>query len=857
MKARIILSFAMLCLVIVCGYQAWAQAQKPFAPHKPSEGRQEKIAADRESTDGVDNGIYISSPKVYDDASLQLMLNAARAQLASVQGINQAGLLQQIGAVTGGTSVQNAFSAQISGGPSIPQVATVANGATSQQQVATGGATPGTTLTTTAPNQVVTTTATPPTIPTAALPTSAGFSPPASFGVNALGALNEQLQLTYEIANVSLLLEGSLTDRFVGPTTPGEIDPTTPAPIDKRRTTLGFPITITPRKEYKNAVAVVEVEIKAPIYVFSDEPPAITALLPREKTYNVAAITNNLASVGAGFVTQVIGGSFSFLHGRSTYYVVQDQDTIALTMAPTNPKNEVAFQWQFKPVLGQAFVQPGMRQTFAQVAVPIEDTSQCFGTAYIKTYWRHFDKKKGTAGDIISDSIREYTMWAIPTFDLTPVIRRVTYEDLGGGQIDVSVPGQFIDGTYVRVGNAYYRPGSPGFTFEPQRIRFVAAANDIVKDQPYLVNRDGSEVAIVDPSVRDPRSQPAGGCFDETPRLPQETKDGDEQKKKETQAEKQPDPCDSNCAVKTTTFDDSNSLLTFTIRKLPYGGPQLNGKPDLDAYTLIVANRVFGLSDSPIVRIPINQDGYVEFRAIVPTSLVTTARRASVQPLFWGTKATAKGQNYLLSANIGYIGLESTSEKIVLVGKTKDQATFMLTGNRLDSAVIKGPASACFTHDIAMRDTATIRFFTLSLDDWKLYKGVLLQKTVNERPELVTLPALDDKAASTPLLTPKYRITVGMDDVALVGDNLEKLYTNISSVTFNNTKTLAVSLALDKKSLIVSGLVAAGVTTEPITRDINFAFKDGTKATVTLEVVSSKVETTTAPTAAATTAAAK
>jgi hypothetical protein len=45
-------------------------------------------------------------------------------------------------------------------------------------------------------------------------------------------------------------------------------------------------------------VAVVEVKIETARRRLSPEPPAITALLPRDKTYNVAAITDTMTSIG-------------------------------------------------------------------------------------------------------------------------------------------------------------------------------------------------------------------------------------------------------------------------------------------------------------------------------------------------------------------------------------------------------------------------------------------------------------------------------------------------------------------------------------------------------------------------------
>ena len=43
--------------------------------------------------------------------------------------------------------------------------------------------------------------------------------------------------------------------------------------------------------------------------VFDSEPPAITALLPQEKTYNVAAVTDKQVSIGAGVAMAVFRGA--------------------------------------------------------------------------------------------------------------------------------------------------------------------------------------------------------------------------------------------------------------------------------------------------------------------------------------------------------------------------------------------------------------------------------------------------------------------------------------------------------------------------------------------------------------------
>jgi hypothetical protein len=776
-----------------------AQSQVPRSV-KPAEDAQKSAVTGILQRDEADNGIYVSQPKVYDDTSLQLLLNSARTQLGSINTFNQAALLSGIGAVSGGSSTQSAFAAQVSGGPSIPQVQSTANGPTSEVQNVTG-ASPSTTTTTAAPNQTVTTTNTPPTAPTATLPSGGGFSLPSSFSVNSLSLLNEQMQLGSEIANLSLLLEGSLTDHFVDSTG-----------LVKSRSTIGFPITITTPPQYRDAVAVVEAEITRPqVNLASDEAPSVTAVLPKEKTYNVAAITNHLTSIGGGIATQVLGGSFSFLHGRSTYYVVQDQDTIGLLMSPGGNGNDTAaFAWQFRPVLGQRFVQPGMRQTFAQIAMPLDPNAGCFGTLKVTTYWRRFDRRKGVIGDIISESIRQYDPFTVPVYSKLPIIKNLSYADLGNGQLVVHIDGQFLDGTYIRVGSNFYRPGSPGFTFEPKGIRFTASAADLARNQAMIVTREGEEVPLVDTADPYPIPNLNSSCT-ALPAAP-------------AAAAAVNLPTISGASI--STYDESSSILSVTATNFSL--------PAADDYLLNVSGHIYGLSDSPIVRTT-DAAGVTTFQAIVPTALLAGAKTVKLQPLLWKEK-------YTVSTVVSGLPIDSAGDKIALISKDDKSATFMLQGNRLETAKIIMPPNVTLCCVGSMADGSSLRFFSLNVSDWKAYKSIVLEKSDGERPELITLPSAADEekkasAPAGPALIAKYRVTVGGDEAAFTGDFVD----SVKSASYNS-KPLTLKLA-DKKTLIVTGLKAAGVTSEPITRSLDFTFADGKKASATLDVVNSKVET--------------
>jgi len=785
-----------------------------FAQYAPvPDPAQETMIQNRDS---AGNGISLQTPKVYDDTSLQMMLNSARAQLSSVQGINQTSLLGGLGAISGGSSVQTGIGVQLNGGPALGQIAQTNTGPTSQTATVTGG-TPSTTVTSTAPNQSTVTTTTPPAVPSVSLPSSTGFALPTTFGPNALNLLNEQMQLTYEITNLQLLLEGSLSDRYV-----------LNQRLQKVKTTIGFPITIDAPMQYKQDVAVVEVEMVSPmVKVFDSEPPAITALLPQEKTYNVAAVTDKQVSIGAGVATAVLQGGFSFFHGRSTYYVVQDQDTIALQLHSSNPY-ATSFAWQFKPVLGQRYVQSGMRQTFVQLAVPINAFAGCSGRVRVKTYWREFDAKSGKSGNIVPGSLRVYPIVPITVYNLAPFIRSVNVEDLGGGLVEVEIAGQFINGTYVRVGSAFYLAGTPGFTLEPNLLRFTTSASALVKDQAMLVSRDGVEVPIVNSA--DPPAPPFLNAQCNVEEMPP-TPNAPLIRSAEATAKCGAAP---QVEASTSVLDPSTSLLSIQVNSLPI---DTLADPKLDDYLINIAGHVFGLSDAQIRRYNMPDGCHTLFQAAVPTELLTSLKTFTVQPLLWSDRHTMHG--YYWEAPFG-----SALDKVVLLEKDDKNATFLLQGNRLSAAQILFPPGTQLTPLPVGAPTIpdsqySLARFTLAVKDWKSYKSILVQKRTGEQVEPISLPDPDPQGTAAPqTITVKFHPSLGTDEADFTGGDPE----SIKSVTFNG-KALAVALSADKKTLIVRGLLAAGVTQTPTPKDLSFETKTGQKSTVTVDVVNYRVET--------------
>ena len=857
---------------------------------KPTQAQIDEAAVIEQRTG---NGIYVDNPKVYDDSSLQLMLNSARARLATLQAIDQTGLLSRIGAVTGATLSQSSLGISITG-PPIPQSvvtdnaptgSTTSNGAGVVQSSTTSLPVQGTV--TTNPQQVAT---------SATAPPNGGLTMPTP-SISALDALNEQIQLTYEIANLQLLLEGSLNDRYVKGTQ-----------LIKPRTTLGFPVTISSLRPYKDAVAVVEVQVTNPEINFNpDDKPAVTALLPRERTYNVAALTDKMTSIGGGLVTQVINGGFSLIRGQKSYYIVQDQDTLASMQAPdSSASNATAFSWQFRPVLGRSYVRAGLKQTFVQLSAPLRNGSACFGKIKVKTYWRRIDRKTGVLREVIPESIEHPSIdKIIPVYDLTPFIdTRPRYDDLGSGQIRVTVPGKFLAGTFVRVGNNYYREGSAGFTADLNQIRFVASAAEVIKYKAYLVNRDGSETEIVSP-ISGSSSAKFPTCIDEpsdTAGFALAVRDTAITVTQGNQASFRvrvtaapnvnptvqlsatgvpapnggtnwtvPSPAPAAGTMVPSTFIINTTATTpvgnYTVQLQANAGAgyalqvvnvTLDVLPPIPKPTVqatitsfddtksIVKAVVTNLPAAPAIDeylivvndkvfgladAPLERDAANKtFRAVVPTSLVTGPTKVQVIPLFWG-------KDYETTPDFKTATLESTVDKVVILDKTADPVVFLLYGSRLSANVITHPSVTLA--QLGSHPITEIGTFTLTKAKWADTKQIVLEKS-GERPVFVTMPTADPPKV---VLTVGGRVVAGTDELVVTGDTFD----NLTAVTFNGKTSINKVISDNKKSVKLVGLVGKGVTSIAGEPELLFEYDSGKKVTLKLDVVSSKIETVPRP----------
>jgi hypothetical protein len=737
-----------------------------------------------------DNGIYVDQPKVYDDSLLQQMLAAAQGRLSSLQGFDQTRLTQALGSITGAT--QQISGLGVSGGVQPPTVTTAAG-------------------TTSSPFPVPSST---PPAPTTSLPSSQAPS--------ASDILGEQVQLTAEIANLRLLLEGSLSDQImVGQT----------ETFAKPRVTLGFPVVISPARRYRNAVAVVEVLVetnKANDASRNGEPPSVTALLPREKTYNVAAITNKSASVGAGFATALAGASATFLWGHKQYFIVKDQDTLAVQFQPSPAELSAlaangmdtqrlrAFAWQFRPVLGRQFVQAGSRQVFVQMAFPGRGGAsvKSFGNVRIRTYWRRIDPKTGVFRRVIPESLSENAVMPLSNYDMrqkygaVAAFNQTGMEDLGTGKMLIRLDGRLLPGTYLRVGSNIIQPGAGGVPSDLKTTRFIADIADLATLNTLIVSRDGTEYPL----------------------------------------KIQPGPSNNNFHVdqqhvKVTALDDSTSLLQVPIANFITS-------QDIPP-VLLIGGKVFGYSDAPIDRNCNPAAGTCTLSVALPTELLASSPTVTVKALMLDEDGGIQAE---LKANrtFSVFPQGSLQEKLVYLAHDKDTAAYLLYGHDLNRTTVLWPArnadAACPPNRLCLQpltpsDDGSLKVIKIPLDFAREASTLILQRPVPaDHPFVVAIPAPpSDDARASPTDRKKQeikfqeRVVVGADEASIVGDNLDP----ITSAEFAG-KRLTITKRTHNLIKLV-GLAAAGASAVVTAQDITLVTLAG-QTKIPLEVVSSKIE---------------
>ena len=483
----------------------------------------------------IANGIVVGAPKVYDTYALAALQKTTLQQLQTINPFVASSVTNAYGALQGVSRDQSYLNVQAQ--VSVPPAAAPAPSVVNQTSTCPAGYYPvgpsacspvpsgtASTVPVTALQQTVTPSSSSGMTPT--IPAAPAYSPlatPGTVGPSSSDLLVEQVQLSAQLQIYQLLLQGAQSDTL--------LVQNSRAVANRAQTTIGFPISIDPPRQFRHAVAEVRVLIEPfPSPSAEQIPPvSIVNLLPSQKTYNVAKITSKQRAFGgAAVIEQVANVGVSGGKAKDRLYLAKDTDTVALQypnpavplLNPPFPeqaltglesavrmqrlndcennwfaidgpqkvrdsldskpslKDSVVFGWQFRPVLGADYVASGPRQVFAQLALPQAVNGAPFLPAVlVQTRWREYDEKRQVVGPVFHSSC---TITAIedPVIIQNPLrIHDTTWDDLGNGTIKIRARGTFLSPSItLQSGPKTYSP----VTTDGREIEFFVPAKDVL-----------------------------------------------------------------------------------------------------------------------------------------------------------------------------------------------------------------------------------------------------------------------------------------------------------------------------------------------------------------------------------------
>ncbi|MGA8220338.1 MAG: hypothetical protein WB780_01705 [Candidatus Acidiferrales bacterium] len=484
------------------------------------------------TVNGTDNGIAVGRPKIFDNRSLQLMLDSLNASLQSAQFFNPTTLSAAFGLLQGTESydVTRNLSVSASLAPkSAPSPTSIAGSVS----IPGGPSGPGTgSLSATIPNpgsgssSAGSTSASGNSAPTPGPATLPILAPsPGQFGLSANDLLSDQVNLTYQVFNLRMLLERSLTDRLI----------TNELPQPNGRTRLqavvGFDVTLDPPKEAKDSAAIVEITI-TPEAVGPGPKLSLVAVMPQEKTYNSAALNTHDNAFGGSAVAKIITVGYTERHRGQVFYLFRDNDTLAFERMQNAPDNDpsVKFGWQFRPVLGRRSVTPGTRQMFAIIALPQtdepNDVTPVRINIHVETYWKHYDHRSLTTTyheawvhyinptGIASVPLRlpghspaDYHHVELLTSsriqdNLSPVVTKVEWLPANKLTGTVVVHGKnFFSGTTVSLAGQQYTSPSDGLVLQSDQTMIISTTVQAIATGDGVVNGRYGKAVLLGPAA--------------------------------------------------------------------------------------------------------------------------------------------------------------------------------------------------------------------------------------------------------------------------------------------------------------------------------------------------------------------
>lgn len=455
------------------------------------------------------NGISVGRPKIFDNRSLTLMLESLSEALRTTQVLDQKTLATALGMQQGFQSQD--FTSNLSVTTTPTPATSYKNIVTTGNATTTGTSLPDTTQTTNT-RDVASVAPKAPGLDDAQ--TLTGYTP--SYGEGASDLLNDQTNLTYQIFNLRMILERSLSDRLLH---------------EKARlqAVLGFNVTLDPPRTANDAVAVVEVTLDATGPVACDDL-SLVSLMPQEKTYNSAALSTKSNAFGGSAVVKMIQVGYSQRRTGKVFYLYRDTDTVAYERMVSGDGHKIVFGWMFRPVLGRRSVSPGLRQLFAVLALPAKDGDAVqFLNAHVATFWKKYDARTMTSFEPNDANRARRADYALSLgltkpeiFDprryrnevdyarirvestsdyesaLRPTITKVSWRATGPKSALISAKGtNLFSGTQVSLGDKVYATQADGLTLKSNETFDLATTLDALATGPGAVlGRYGAAVPL-------------------------------------------------------------------------------------------------------------------------------------------------------------------------------------------------------------------------------------------------------------------------------------------------------------------------------------------------------------------------
>ena len=716
-----------------------------------------------------DNGIHVGKPKVYDSRELTLMLDNLSQSLQGKQFVDPAQLAKALGNVQGFRENDTSFAFQANGavGPGAASVFAGTAGAASTAPAtdSSSSVTPGVTInvsptlnagSTTAPAATTSAPATtgpqPPALPSLQTPPS--YTP--TFGSNGSDLLSDEVNLTYQLYNVRMLLDRSLTDRMIGKK-------------PRLQAVVGFDIDIEPDKTAKDAAAVVQVSVSMNGRPggCSADGIGMVALMPEEGSHNTATLSQKANAFGGALAASVYSVGVAAQKRSQVFYLYRDMDTVSFEQMD-GAGSLAAFGWQFRPVLGRRSVDPGMRHLIAVLSLPCEDEGEILPTinVAVKTSWRRYesDNQTTTGGQpfwhhLPGELPTNFTGLEVPSTvygqnNLAPIISDVRWLAAADGSGVAVVSGEnLFPGTTVRLGSKLYRGGGDGLVIKSDKELEVPIPLSLATVGGVVSGRYGTAVALEKPvPVTDPcrlriarlRTFPAGN---ETVQV------------------------DADMSV----FDPKNCappLSWDTLQSLPNSPIALvNGTP--------ISSRPFSSGDAGIT-----------YATMVPTEIVNKMTSFGIAFPFAGQSWTAISPYFQAGLQVTRLG--SPTNSILLLAST-DSTNQLCSDSwtvELDSkekAVIPTSNSSQLSGGSATCADKMFNIVALSVPS-TLLKGVhhvMLTRDGN-KPLIGDIPAPDPPPPG-PTLDKSQKVSVAQNDVGPVtfkGTHLDE----ITKVLFDKTE---------------------------------------------------------------------